>query len=402
MKRTISFILIIVLCIISLAGCTGTQDSADSLAVSLILGSHKNFPALSANDNVLAETIYDACFNYGSVSVIVADGAPNVRGSYKIVKPDKSITDGKRRSLAKQNTAAIVAECASAKAITPEVDLLAAVKTGANDLHSAKESRKLMCIYDNGICTAGLLNLLKGDVLKSDHGAVIDQLKALHALPDLSGVKVLWIGLGCTAGEQCKVPDSYQYALKTLWKAIIEASGGSIEFDTTPVQGQEGGGLPHVSAVPFIEDSLNIEFTSPEALDNPVAFDEKTIKFIGDRADFVDKAAAMEVLKPIASILMSHPETEIIIAGTTASTGDAGDCIDLSLRRANACRDILVEFGVSEHQIRCIGLGRAENFLRVNDINPDGTLNDKLASLNRAIYIFSTDSDAADRILGRR
>ena len=170
-------------------------------------------------------------------------------------------------------------------------------------------------------------------------------------------------------------------------------------FNPSPVSGKEAANLPNVTPVTFPEDALVAGSYDLNALSNPIVFNESTIKFAGDSAEFIDRNSAMDVLKPIASLLTTHPETKIIIAGTTASVGSQYECVELSIKRAEACRDILLQLGVLDSQVECVGLGRAETFLRVNDLNPDGTLNAKMAQLNRAIYIFTSDSDAAARVL---
>lgn len=82
------------------------------------------------------------------------------------------------------------------------------------------------------------------------------------------------------------------------------------------------------------------------------------------------------------------------LAGTTADVG-GGDRKQLSLVRANAARNMLVDAGVPCYQIETIGFGCSENCLRVEDHNSDGSLNESAASYNRAIYIILSDSATA-------
>ena len=124
---------------------------------------------------------------------------------------------------------------------------------------------------------------------------------------------------------------------------------------------------------------------------------EDTIKFLGDKAVYVNADDAKKALEPIATFLKENATKRILIVGTTASAGKDASCLSLSLNRANACRNTLIEMGVNESQIETLGLGRKECFLRVNDLS-NGKLVEKLASQNRAVYIFDTDSSEADRV----
>lgn len=249
-----------------------------------------------------------------------------------------------------------------------------------------------MLVYDSGLCTTGLLSQASKDVLSVNPKDVVKKLAELNGLPDLDGITVKWVGLGSVSGEQNDIPGSYVHKLNVLWSEIIAASGGTAEFDSTPVRGEESEGLPDVSKVFFVQDSLNIETSD---IQEPIKFDESTIKFIADSSRFIDENAARAALSPVADILIENPDFKIIIAGTTASVGDG---YALSLKRSNACKDILVSIGADETQIECIGLGSSDNGFRVDDLDSNGNLIEEYAKLNRAIYIFAADSDAARSI----
>lgn len=404
MKKIIALIMTIA-CLSSVLALTGCSNAAhntkqEPLSLSIVIGAHKYFPQMAIGGTKLANKIYEACITYGNISSVIVDGNPITRSNYTVVKSNKDLTKSKEETIAKQNTNTILSECASAKATSPEVDTLEAIKVSANLLNGTDSNNKLMYVYDNGLCTTGMISQLTGDFMSSDHTMLVDKLESLHALPDLTGITVEWTGLGCTTGEQANIPDSYKYKLKSMWTTIIEASGGRVVFDTTPISGEEIADLPNVTPVPFAKDSLNAEdYTSKEVLNEPVVFNESTIKFVGDRAEFIDRDAAMKALIPIAELLKENGDLHIIIAGTTASAGSIEDCLTLSKRRAEACKKVLIDYGANESQIECIGLGRAENCFHVDDLNADGTLNEKMAKLNRAIYIFSSDSETAKSIV---
>lgn len=397
MKKTISAIIsiILIICSISMfAGCNGhTKESAlEPLAVSLVMGVHKHFPKLVFTSENVHEPIYEACYSYGDISVFTVEGMPKPHADYELVAPDKSITETKRKQLARQNANSIISDCARAAATSEETDTLAALILSANALQASSASTKKMIVYDSGLCTIGLLDQVSQDVLSANPEIVTEKLKELNALPDLNGTSVEWIGLGAVSGEQNEIPSSYKHKLKTLWEAIITASGGTVEFDTTPIYGKEADGLPYVSTVYFAQDSIEINGSD---MQEPIKIDETTAKFVADKAKFVDENEARKALSPIADILTENPDLKIIVAGTTASVGDG---YELSYRRAKTCKDILVSLGANEDQIECMGLGSSKNRFHVDDLDSNGNLIEEHARQNRAIYIFAADSDIARSI----
>ena len=69
-----------------------------------------------------------------------------------------------------------------------------------------------------------------------------------------------------------------------------------------------------------------------------------------------------------------------------------------SLERAKTVKSLLLEMGAADTQVSCVGLGRSENFLRVNDLDKDGNLVESKAKLNRAVFLFGADSDTAKKL----
>lgn len=66
-----------------------------------------------------------------------------------------------------------------------------------------------------------------------------------------------------------------------------------------------------------------------------------------------------------------------------------------SLRRAEAVRQLMIDMGTSETQIKhVIGLGYDHEF-HVEDLNADGSLNEKNAPENRAVLVIGTSTEAA-------
>lgn len=399
MKKCISLFLTLALilaslCCLSACGGNISDGSNEAFAESIVLGIHSNFPSIGSNAQTIYDRLYQACLNYGEISYVVVEGKPEQTQTFTITRSDKDISATKEKEIAKRNANSIVQGFASLKALTPEVDTLSSIKLSANTLNASTLEHKRMSVYDGGLCTTGLLSQIESNVLGTDPIVVVDKLEAIHALPNLEGIEVNWVGLGCVSGEQQRIPDSYLYNLKALWTEIIERSGGMVTFDSTPLTGEQTEELPHVTAVEFPMDCLELDASADEPEVSVISFKEDTVKFVGDRAEFVDQASAEKALEPISDFLKSNPEKRILIVGTTAKIG-AGDGKELSLKRTQTVMNVLVEKGVSKAQIECLGLGCTDNCFRVEDHNADGTLNEKMAAQNRAIYIVLADSPTA-------
>lgn len=375
-----------------LAGC-GAGETEESTAVCFVLGRHDHFPVVSVSQ--FYTDVYDACYSYGSVSAVSVSGRSQVAANYDITPPSVRVDADKRRQLAEGSTAAVLRVLQDISADTPEVDTLGAITLGRDLLVKKDAGRKSLVIVDSMLSTTSLLDFSAAGLIEQAPEEIVAQLEQRHAIPDLSGIEVRVMGLGQTAGEQPELSADYAYKLREIWTAILDASGClSLEFDPTPLGGAAPEGMPAVSVVPVVADALS--FSASAVLPDVIRFDETAVRFNGDSAAFSDPAQAWEALAPVASVLRDAPETEIVLAGMTASAGDDG--VSLSLSRAETVKEFLTEAGVNPARITCVGLGRAGNCLRVNDLDENGQLVESLAKRNRAVFLFLKDSPTAKAV----
>lgn len=411
-KKSLSIIcsMALLTSILSMTGCSAGRHSAAKKenvpqSLSMVLGVHKFFPQIPMNTETLSEKVYDSCYSYGDCSAVIVDGDPFLACNYNITKPEKKIDQAKQNQLARNHTAQILSEASQTKAKTPEIDVLSALTLSAQTLKSCDSSQKHMLVFDSGLSTCDPLNFSQENLIDAPADVVVEQLQEIHAIPDLAGIDITWIGIGITCGEGQQKPTSdYKYKLQTLWEAILTAGGASsVIFDTSPLPNQEyDGDLPKCTAVPIVSGSLDLsEISTEQDIPEVMKFDENTsVKFQGDLSEFVDEQAAVEALAPIAEYLVQNPEVQICIAGMTAtvrSQPDAGK--ELSLQRAKTCESVLLEKGVSADQLSCIGLGYTSNPLRVQDTDAQGNLIEEMAQLNRAVFLIRKNSVLMDTIL---
>lgn len=389
---------------ILLTGCGTDKDRQKAnktsdlpQSVSMVLGRHAYFPDISLNTESVYSKIYDACYTYGDVSAFVVDGDPYAACHYQLKAPDKKVDSAKRKQLAKNNTKQILSSITDVSAKTPEIDTLTAITKSADTLHStAGDAQLSMIVYDSGLSTASLLNFAAQNIIEEPVENIIAQLEDLHAIPDLEGIDVVWIGLGQTCGEQTDLTPNYKYKLEEIWRAILKAGGaGSVSFDKTQLSDKEyAGNLPECTVVPVVADSLDIkELAVQEQLPEVIKWDSNSnIKFVGDEDVFIDPEKAMEELNPIAEYLKARPDEVMYVFGTTATdvSGDLG--IELSKARAETCKNSLIGAGVNENQILTFGIGQLAHPLRVNDVDVNGNQIEELAQKNRAVIFVRQDS----------
>lgn len=72
------------------------------------------------------------------------------------------------------------------------------------------------------------------------------------------------------------------------------------------------------------------------------------------------KAGAYQEINRVAQVLIQYPETRIQVAGHTDSDGSEAFNQDLSVRRAEAVRNALVQQGVAATRISAIGFGESQ------------------------------------------
>jgi len=406
MKKILALLLVTVMLVSLFSGCQSTNSEAQApRALCYVVSVHANFPFISIER--FREDVYEVSRAYGSVGMVAVDGAPYVAADFKITAPDVYEDDARRSYVAEKNTEKILSALQSAKAKTPEVDTLAAIDLAADLLQDKEEPQKTMVVVDSMLSTTSLMNFAESNLIEQDASAIVAELESFHAIPDLSGIDVVLIGIGQTAGEQSALPSGAQYNLEQIWLAILEAANAkSVNVSSAPLGDALAKSTLEVSTVSFIADQFSFPASAPEEVPSQetvppvpevVRLDDESVAFISNKSEFIDASAAREILVPIADVLIKHPGAQIVLAGSTASTGVAENCRKLSLARADAVKSVLVELGVPEDMIITIGLGREENFLRVDDLDETGSLTADAAK-NRAVFLFLKDSETARKL----
>lgn len=354
-----------------LAGCSvipskdGAADNAVATDTALILTQGDGMPALTNAEDFLARV--NVTHN-GSAGLVIADGAPFAVGPQRF---DQVMNNDIQQARADKTARWQLMEAVQgAAAISPETDLISAISLASRMLSAGTADTKVMVIQHSGINTAASLPMQDLDLLNSDPAKLLDQLDAAAMLPQLNGVAVEFYGLGDTAGSQGTLSAQQVQWLKNFWQAFFDRTGANVTFHTDIVSG----------------DALNNGHTvTPLAAAGAPTFvkvSAEQVAFQPDSTAFLDEAAARAALNGLAEQLKGT-SANYIVAGSTAQVDNASSegAQALSLARAQAVRDVLVEAGVPADRFTCLGLGNEPTSVRsANEAE------------NRCVYVVSSDS----------
>ena len=415
-KNCVLGMLVFMVLMIVLTACGGsTGDKGypkDTKAVShiaVILGSHNNAPKV--NLGLIEEQVYEACFSYGSITLICDDGAPY---SYVVDIPrqKEGLSEGKYISIANKQTKEILDAASMMTAKTEQVNTLKAVQLGIRSLNSIDEESdgadvsRRMVILDSCLSTTGALDFTKSHLEGISPDNIVDQLDELGEIPDMSMLdEVTVYTCGDTAGKQTVLTEANRETLKGVWQAIFRAGGVTANMkDDLPLSGvYDTDALPAVNTVTVEQDSVDItsEDEAESVLETGVviSFPETSIAFKPGTAELADPGAAQKSLEHVIGFLVSHPDFELLVCGTTACWGGESYCRDLSGRRAGAIRDLLIENGIAGDRLRVAGVGYSFSDFYTYDQTENGELDESIAPLNRTVKIMDLHSETAERVL---
>ena len=358
-----------------LAGCSvipskdGAADSAVATDTALIITQGDGMPALTNAEEFLNSVNVTPG---GSAGLVVADGKPFALGPQRFDQvKNNDIQQARADKTARYQ---LVEAVQGAAAQTPETDLISSVSLAGRMLSAGTADTKVMVIRHSGVNTAASLPMQDLDLLNSDPAKLLDQLDAAAMVPQLNGVAVEFYGLGDVAGSQGSLSAQQVQWLKSFWQGFFDRTGANVTFHTDIVSG----------------DALTVNghtVTPLAAAGAPtfVKVSAEQVAFQPDSTTFLDEAAARAALNGLAEQLKGTSAAHYIVAGSTAQVDNASreGAQALSLARAQAVRDVLVEAGVPADRFTCLGLGNEPTSVRSAN-EPE----------NRCVYVVSPDNSA--------
>lgn len=407
--------------VISMTGCsfdeikesfTGETAKASEpvsnvcLVVSPTANQHKPDVSLAYNE------IYDSCYSYGYKCCLVDDGKPHLAFEDDLTNVDRidGSSDQNKKLDAEAYADDFIEKAEGVQALTAEKDTVKALNLAADALDSSKGDKTIVLI-DNGISTTGIVSFTSFQNFDVDE--CISSLSE-NDFPDLNNVDVEWYGLGDTVAPQNELSNDDLVNLQSFWEKYLKNCGAAnVKFPKKVAVNETADNslLPWVSTVetsPIVSkvpdfkalmqqvEEMPVEErdkTFDDALKEGIKLEETSVKFHPGSSELIDRDTAIELMTPLADYMINNPERKIVLIGTTASYGTNDSCVGLSMERAETIKSILVnDMNVNSDQLISVGLGY-ENTFHIDDLNPDGTLNESVAPKNRCVIFADAYSD---------
>jgi outer membrane protein OmpA-like peptidoglycan-associated protein len=306
------------------------QPTEGTTVVVLVSGTaHEPRPSLTARAEAALREAADSEAGdgrdgKGSVAVVTSADTP-AGGQPREVLPltprraDCEVEHGLQRdTLIRANITRVEQAVAARTAVRPGLDLLAGIDDAVRGLHPGE-----LIVVSNGMSTAGGFDLRQvgWNEQPAQLVAQLDDRKLLQGL--LPHWRVLFTGLGATAGAQPPLPKPERDTLTTYWSAICRAAapGGSCAVDDSPLPPTP----PRASAEdPVVDVPGMTSAVGPDGRTTTTLFDQ-LLGFAPDSA--VLSADAQEVLRGmsarIAAKLAAQPDLTITIRGYVADPPDS-------------------------------------------------------------------------------
>jgi outer membrane protein OmpA-like peptidoglycan-associated protein len=406
MKNAVKLALVLVLSlgvIISLIACS-EQSSQQPLSAAIIIGSHANSRNLNFSNEVVVDTVKQAIRTYGLVSIICADGNPDLISSnlYDIPDAYKQASAQKLSNDATKKAGELLRSLTTIKADDEEVDLLESLRLAVRSLSTAPaETQKRIVVIDSGLSTTGLLDFNSLNIAAEPY-KIAQYLSDLQAIPDFDGITVSWHQIGDTASPQEKLTPEQRNQLISIWQTIVEKTGGI--FETSSIVANPGDidatDLPNVSAVQLANINAPLipqAQVKPQVIE-PIIFSEEQVHFVGDKAIYVNAIEAEAAIKPTAEFMLANPNFTALLVGTTAGNTSNDFTYKLSGDRAAKVRETLIKFGVPAERIKTIGLASSDPW-HIPDTDNKGKMNENNATQNRKVVLLDLTSEMAQEII---
>ena len=393
-RRIVVSMLIMAFVSMMISGCS--EGDMQKVSVAVVMGVHSNANTIGFDSDALHSALYEASYSHGEVSFVTCEGSPKVIYSASIPEPStKGLSENKQRLIAEKYTKELKQILLGATPDSEEVDTLKSIRYSVDILKQA-DGKKLLCIMDTGIQTTGYLDLSTG-LLEAEPEDIVKALKNEDALPDLSGIDVMWYFLGQSAKPQKPLSEYQKGRLQAMWEAVLKAGGAKlVEFSSIPATNKPYSGLPSVKVIDADKEKIKVKAgkKKKEVIVKKMVLDSNELRFEGDKAEFIDIKEAKQVLSGLAEALSINQKTEIIIIGSTAGGKNKKFSKRLSADRANAVKNVLVSMGVEEGRIKTLGLADEDPW-HIADLNESGHQIEDLAAQNRKVVILDTNDEEA-------
>lgn len=326
------------------------EPPSDEIAI--VLGNTQNTPAPSISGSVSDAVVATMLKHKG-------DEISKLTSSIKIVSATKNpevidldVSELKLRKVGNNTANAKRDARLNIEAIEKKINGLAPADNGANYLEAIMEAKdnvgenSRIIVIGSGLSDSGLINFSKSSLLTSEDA----RKKALSDIQDnyssnrLQGYTVEFYGLGDTTTPQESLSSIQKGIVRDFYRDAIRKLGGEVTINTDTQTG------------PSVKTIYVVGTTDTGCGDIKLVFDDDDLKFVGDRAVFIDEAAAVKSLSTIKDLWLDQKDTieHIQIDGYIAHHPTAST---LSQDRADAVKKTLVGLGITSEKITATGQG---------------------------------------------
>jgi outer membrane protein OmpA-like peptidoglycan-associated protein len=238
------------------------------------------------------------------------------------------------------------------QAIETKLNTLPPTNNGANYIEAIMEARdnveagSKIIVMGSGLSDSGDLNFSTGGILTGEAAReqAIELIKNKYDSDHLDGYTVEFYGLGDTSIPQEPLSSIQKGIVRDIYKDTIRALGGTVVINTNTQTGAP------------VTTNFAVGTTDTGCGEIKLVFDDDDLKFVGDKAIFVDQAAAIKALSSIREIWGKQQDTieAIQIDGYTAHYPGADV---LSQQRADTVKSALVGLGVASDKVTAKGRG---------------------------------------------
>ena len=401
-------ILLIFLFLFSFSSCENKLNPKKVNAVVVILGRHANANAFNEVyfEDGLRKSIEDAVYG-GYIGIVIGDGNPKVIERFDFFKTEA--TTDRARDIQIKKDANLVLDYLkdeNVQAEVPENDLLKAIQEAHSLLNvfvdrANREGKKILnkqiIILDNGIVTTGDMNFLSlgihrfnfresSDTLEDFTSGIVIKLFMDRLIPDLSGVDIIFIGLGDVANPQEVLTNSIKFGIENIWTAIFnKGNAKSIVFKNYPRGNKPNEYLTDNTGFPYVTP---IKFEQFIIRDEPIVIYTDQVSFVANSANYLNRDNAEIILISYTELLNSYlrqPGVKIYVVGSMAEYPRGNNDIELSTRRAMTVKETLVKFGLPEDRLEAFGLG--VNYPDRENDWPNGVFTEEIARNNRKVVL---------------
>jgi OmpA-OmpF porin, OOP family len=379
-----------ILASLALTACDGPAIGAQAdcdqpAALSIIVAAHANAaPALPAEVACMVRKTIEAG---KPLSIIREDGEPSVIQApyvYPVGAASKD-NDINNAKITISRTISAVEAAADGDNTLAALELAGRLTTDTPDATIA--------VLTPGLSDQAPLDLTVPALATAAPAEVTAKLKALKALPTLTGRTVHWYGLGDHHGTQPGLTGSQRQNYQDIYTNALTEAGATVAFHPGPASAgtktRPAGGHT-IRLVPRAQEPV-LDFPKTEGTqkaEGSRTFDNTSaLGFLPDSTTFRDPGAAATTGHQLAQWLIENPGLVVTVTGTTASAGTSESRGALALARAQAVCALAVAAGADPARLTAAGIPDNTFPGFVPDTLPDGTLDPVAAEHNRAVTI---------------